>query len=343
MRILQTTIVALLIAGTSLAQGQYRFNLNSGQSGFTWSGSTSLGGVVPDSTNQHSLSGYADISVNNGSYPLSSGSFEGGVMNVSPNIAAYVSGPLGINLADIDVNNLSLSSRTIGTFAMSPGTGSFTATVENTILSGQLIIDPLAGSTINQDLAGTVTSSQVTGNIYKTSTGMHFSIPLNINISGSDPGSGVSGSVSINGSIVGDFTAQSPNIYCISAPNSGAQSGGQIGYWGSTSVSNNDLTLVASGIPTNQFGIFYYGPNAIQIPFGNGYRCVGGGVYRMNVLQSGATGFYQKDLDFYGAPPFGAPEVDPGETWCFQCWFRDPPAGGSTFNLTNAVSVDFIP
>ena len=343
MRYLFTTVAALLIAGTSLAQGQYRFNLDSGQSGFTWSGSTSLGNVVPDSTNQHSLSGYADISVNNGSYPLSSGSFEGGVMNVSPNIAAYVSGPLGINLADIDVNNLSLSSRTIGDFAMSPGTGSFTATVENTILNGQLIIDPLAGSTISEDLAGTVSTSQVTGNIYKTSSGMHFSIPLNINISGSDPGSGVSGSVSINGTITGDFVATNPNIYCIAAPNSGAQSGGQIGYWGSTSVSNNDLTLIATGIPTNQFGIFYYGPNAIQVPFGNGYRCVGGGVYRMNVLQSGATGSYQKDLDFYGSAPFGAPEVDAGETWRFQCWFRDPPAGGSTFNLTNAISVDFIP
>ena len=343
MRYLFTTVAALLIAGTSLAQGQYRFNLDSGQSGFTWSGSTSLGNVVPDSTNQHSLSGYADVSINNGSYPLSNGSFEGGVMNVSPNIAAYVSGPLGINLADIDVNNLSISARTTGSFSMSPGSGSFTATVENTILSGQLVIDPLAGSTINQDLAGTITSSQVTGNIYKTSSGMHFSIPLNINISGSDPGSGVSGSVSINGTITGDFVATNPNIYCIAAPNSGAQSGGQIGYWGSTSVSNNDLTLIATGIPTNQFGIFYYGPNAIQVPFGNGYRCVGGGVYRMNVLQSGATGSYQKDLDFYGSAPFGAPEVDAGETWRFQCWFRDPPAGGSTFNLTNAVSVDFIP
>ncbi|MDE0892020.1 MAG: hypothetical protein OSB14_07535 [Planctomycetota bacterium] len=343
MRYLFTTVAALLIAGTSLAQGQYRFNLDSGQSGFTWSGSTSLGNVVPDSTNQHSLSGYADVSINNGSYPLSTGSFEGGVMNVSPNIAAYVSGPLGINLADIDVNNLSISARTTGSFSMSPGSGSFTATVENTILSGQLVIDPLAGSTINQDLAGTITSSQVTGNIYKTSSGMHFSIPLNINISGSDPGSGVSGSVSINGTITGDFVATNPNIYCIAAPNSGAQSGGQIGYWGSTSVSNNDLTLIATGIPTNQFGIFYYGPNAIQVPFGNGYRCVGGGVYRMNVLQSGATGSYQKDLDFYGSAPFGAPEVDAGETWRFQCWFRDPPAGGSTFNLTNAISVDFIP
>ena len=343
MRYLFTTVAALLIAGTSLAQGQYRFNLDSGQSGFTWSGSTSLGNVVPDSTNQHSLSGYADISVNNGSYPLSSGSFEGGVMNVSPNIAAYVSGPLGINLADIDVNNLSLSSRTIGDFAMSPGTGSFTATVENTILNGQLIIDPLAGSTISEDLAGTVSTSQVTGNIYKTSSGMHFSIPLNINISGSDPGSGVSGSVSINGTITGDFVATNPNIYCIAAPNSGAQSGGQIGYWGSTSVSNNDLTLIASGIPTNQFGIFYYGPNAIQVPFGNGYRCVRPqGLQRLNPAVSTTLGEATRALDLTQTP---LDTYQPGDTRYFQFWYRDPndPNGVANFNLSDGIELTFWP
>ncbi len=343
MRYTFSTIASLLLASSALAQGEYRFNLDTSQSGFTWSGSTSLGGVVPDSTNNHTLSGHQDVSVFNGSYPLSSARIEGGVMNVSPNIAAWVSGPLGINLADIDITNLSVSSRTLTSFNLSSGAGSFTVQVENTILSGNLTIDPLAGSTINENLAGTVTTSNVSGNLYKTSSGMHFSIPIIMNINASDPSSGISGSLSVNGNIVGDFVASNPTIYCIAAPNSGSSLGGQISYWGSTSVSNNDLTLIASGIPTNQFGIFYYGPNAIQNTFGNGWRCVGGGVHRMNVMHSGATGSYQKDLDFYGMPPYGAAEVDPGETWRFQCWFRDPPAGGATFNLTNAVSVDFIP
>ena len=343
MRPTLTIFASLLFAGSALAQGEYRFDLNSSQSGFTWSGTTSLGSVVPDSTNNHTLSGHQDVSVFNGSYPLSSARLEGGVMSVSPNIAAYVSGPLGINLADIDITNLSVSSRTLTTFNLSAGAGSFTTVVENTILSGNLTIDPLTGGTISENLAGTVTTSTVSGNLYKTSSGMHFSIPIIMDIDASDPGSGISGSLSVNGNIVGDFDAPAPAIYCIGAPNSNTSSGGQIGYWGSTSVSNNDLTLIATGIPTNQFGIFFYGPNAIQVPFGNGFRCVGGGVFRMNVQHSGATGSYQKDLDFFGVPPYGAAEVDPGETWRFQCWFRDPPAGGATFNLTNAVSVEFIP
>ena len=343
MRHTLTAIASLLLASTALAQGEYRFDLNSGQSGFSWTGSTSLGGVVPDSSNNHSLSGHLNATVTNGSYPLSSARLEGGVMNVSPNIAAYVSGPLGINLADIDVTNLAISSRTSGSFNLSQGAGSFTTIVENTILSGTLTIAPLTGDTITQDLAGTISTATVTGNLSKTSSGMSLSIPIILNIDASDPGSGISGSLSVSGNIVGNFTAASPAIYCIAAPNSGSSAGGQIGYSGSTSVSSNNLTLTATGIPTNQFGIFFYGPNAIQVPFGNGFRCVGGGVFRMNVLQSGATGSYQKQLNFFGAAPQGAPEVDPGETWRFQCWFRDPPAGGATFNLTNTVSVDFIP
>ena len=241
-----TTIYGVAkVAGELLSDYYYaRFDLDTSQSGFTWSGSTSLGSVVPDSTNNHTLSGHQDVSVFNGSYPLSSARIEGGVMNVSPNIAAYVSGPLGINLADIDVTNLSVSSRTLSTFNLSSGGGSFTVQVENTILSGNLTIDPLAGSTINENLAGTVTTSTVSGNLYKTSSGMHFSIPIIMNINASDPSSGISGSLSVNGNIVGDFDAPNPTIYCIAAPNSGSSFGGQIGYWGSTSVSNNDLTLI---------------------------------------------------------------------------------------------------
>ena len=36
--------------------------------------------------------------------------------------------------------------------------------------------------------------------------------------------------------------------------------------------------------------------------------------------------------------------IDPGETWHFQGWYRDPfgPCG-SAFNISNAVSVTFTP
>ena len=51
-----------------------------------------------------------------------------------------VIGARGNNLADIDVTNLSVSSRALSPFTLSNGAGSFTTQVENTILSGTLTI-----------------------------------------------------------------------------------------------------------------------------------------------------------------------------------------------------------
>jgi hypothetical protein len=126
--------------------------------------------------------------------------------------------------------------------------------------------------------------------------------------------------------------------YCTSTLNS---SGGmaQIYSLGSNSVSSNNLTLGASPVPSVQFGIFFYGPNEIEIPFGNGIRCVGGGVNRLPVEQSDNFFNIQHAVDNTTSPH--SSNLTSGSTWKFQCWFRDPPAGGSTFNLSTGLSVTF--
>jgi hypothetical protein len=35
--------------------------------------------------------------------------------------------------------------------------------------------------------------------------------------------------------------------------------------------------------------------------------------------------------------------ITPGSTWNFQAWFRDTAAGGSAFDLSDAVAVSFRP
>ncbi len=127
--------------------------------------------------------------------------------------------------------------------------------------------------------------------------------------------------------------------YCEGLVNS-TGSRGSISSSGSTSHSANALTLSASGLPSNQFGLFFYGPNQIQISFGNGLRCVGGGVYRLNTpALTDAMGEISRDVDFNAAPmSAGAGLVVPGSRWNFQFWFRDPAAGGATFNLTDGLT-----
>jgi hypothetical protein len=94
---------------------------------------------------------------------------------------------------------------------------------------------------------------------------------------------------------------------------------------------------------TSKPGIFYYGPNQIQIPFGDGNRCVGAGgtgVFRLPVVFTDSSGEALQDLDFSVAGTL-ADNIQAGEVWNFQFWFRDPLAGGATFNLSDALEVTF--
>jgi hypothetical protein len=143
---------------------------------------------------------------------------------------------------------------------------------------------------------------------------------------------------SLSGPTKGPGTPPDVYSYCNSNQNS---SGGaaQIYTLGSNSIGANDLILGASPVPVNQFGIFYYGSNEIEVPFGNGIRCVGGGVNRLPVEQSDNFFNIAHSVN-NGQAPHSA-NLTPGSTWKFQCWFRDTVAGGSGFNLSNGKSITF--
>jgi probable HAF family extracellular repeat protein len=132
-----------------------------------------------------------------------------------------------------------------------------------------------------------------------------------------------------------------PWTYCTSTPNStGAPA--TIHSKGSTSISTNVFSISAIGGVPSQFGLFYYGPNQVEVPFGDGFRCVGGGIHRLNpAFQSDDSGTSLRHLDF--TQPELSP-VTPGSTWSFQHWYRDPLGpGGTGFNLSDALRVTFCP
>ena len=43
----------------------------------------------------------------------------------------------------------------------------------------------------------------------------------------------------------------------------------------------------------------------------------------------------------FTAPPTSSGAILAGSTWNFQAWYRDVPAGGAGWNLSDAVSVTF--
>ncbi len=137
-------------------------------------------------------------------------------------------------------------------------------------------------------------------------------------------------------SLLLDCSAELGANYCLSGAN-----GAVIAATGSESVAANDLTLVASGVPVNQFGIFYYGDTQLQLPFGLGFRCVGGtnGIFRLGPpINSGSGGEIVRAVDLT-SPPHASGQILPGSTWNFQGWFRS----GTTFDLTDGVSISFVP
>jgi hypothetical protein len=81
------------------------------------------------------------------------------------------------------------------------------------------------------------------------------------------------------------------------------------------------------------------------VPFGDGQLCVNGEIFRLNPpALTDANGAVERPLDLT-QPPFdsGTGMATPFSSWNFQYWYRDPAAGGSGFNTSDAVEVTFCP
>ncbi len=119
---------------------------------------------------------------------------------------------------------------------------------------------------------------------------------------------------------------------------------------GSVSVADDDLLLSATQVPPFQFGLFIVGGGQINLPFGDGLRCVSAGatgLQRFNpAVNAGPSGtlLLGPGIVAHSHANFPLPgRIQVGGTYYFQAWFRDPFAGpcGSGFNLTNGLAATF--
>ncbi len=122
--------------------------------------------------------------------------------------------------------------------------------------------------------------------------------------------------------------------YCHAAANStGAPA--LMSMTGSGSLAANDLTLQTSGLP-DQLCLYFHGPLKTEVPFGNGLRCIAGDLTRLGPPQAASGGSVSRAVDLVAAG------LAPGRVH-FQCWFRDPAAGGASFNLSDGLEVVITP
>ncbi|MFT4540330.1 MAG: WD40 repeat protein [Planctomycetota bacterium] len=124
--------------------------------------------------------------------------------------------------------------------------------------------------------------------------------------------------------------------YCQPSPNStGAPA--QISACGSLGLAQQDFSLVARSMPEHQPYLFFSGTNQVQLPFGDGIQCAGGSITRLHAPRSVTAGTASVLVDLTQAG------ITAPASWNFQCWYRDPAAGGSGFNLSDGLKADFTP
>ena len=156
----------------------------------------------------------------------------------------------------------------------------------------------------------------------------------------------VSGFASCNGVQIMPETIPIGSAYCNPANVNSTGMPGVISATGSVIASDNDVTLNASGLPTNQFGFFLNSMSQGFVPnpgLSQGNLCLSGAIGRYNsmaqLFNSGSTGTGDLSLDLTNTPtPAGPTAISMGQTWNFQSWYRDLNPM-PTSNFTDAVSI----
>ena len=132
--------------------------------------------------------------------------------------------------------------------------------------------------------------------------------------------------------------------YCVAANNTTGVPGAMFAT-GSLIASNDDLTLGATNLPVNQFGIFLasmtQGFNMGTNGTSNGNLCLGGAIGRFNTIRnSGAAGEFTLTVGTQMIPQGGGTvAIMAGQTWNFQAWHREGAGLGS--NFTDGLEVMF--
>lgn len=135
--------------------------------------------------------------------------------------------------------------------------------------------------------------------------------------------------------------------YCTAVANSSGSAGTMSGS-GSNVAASNNVTVTASNLPANQFGIFVTSLDQGFVPGGNGTSngniCLGGVIGRYTapsqILSTGAGGTFSLPIDLTAVPQGnGTVMVMSGQSWNYQAWHRDGVGLGS--NFTDGLEIMF--
>lgn len=205
------------------AQSRFVFTLDPNLSSFTFSGSTTLGPIVGQ-PNTFKASGGVELDLQIGGGAVTNGRFvPGSSAAVIPTLNAIVPNPITPLLPPLATMTVTgvLAEFTSPAFAVAGG--SFSTQVTATMLSGNANVTAL-GQNFSIPLTGNQsTPAPISGTISHGTGGFLLNVPLSGTFAFVEPNTGISGSLTIAGTVRGDDQALSPDTLQISLGTGGSQ------------------------------------------------------------------------------------------------------------------------
>ncbi len=115
---------------------------------------------------------------------------------------------------------------------------------------------------------------------------------------------------------------------------------------GTASLSNDTLVLIGQYTENNQSGLYFQANNDLSPGnlWGDGLQCAGGGLKRLGVRFSDASGY--SDTSAWATPiSVKAGNITAGDTKYYQLWYRNPfnSPCGNEFNASNGYAITWAP
>ena len=229
--------VVATLASPMTAQGRHLFTLDTTMSSFSASGTIVVPGIGPVAVIAQpptfSLSGSLSTNLTLAAGAIASGQIvPGSTTVVVPTLNATVPNPIPflpplgtVTITGVQANFASVDPLTGApkSFAVAPG-GTFTTSAVATLLSGTATIVVTGLPTLTIPLAGEQNSPEpISGAITAKYIGFCFNVPLSTTVPFSDPTTGISGTLTVSGTIAADDEDLATDVGSISVGSGGVQ------------------------------------------------------------------------------------------------------------------------
>ncbi|MFN9787293.1 MAG: hypothetical protein ACK57N_12050 [Planctomycetia bacterium] len=360
---LRSALSTLFLATLASAQSNYDFAILGSQSNFTWTGTSSLGAIVGNPSNQFRLEGGLVVTMGATAGTPDLVGIVGGNALVTPDIRGRINNPLPFlpPVATLEINGLTLSP-SAPPVAVAPG-GAFAGSLTLTATSGTLTVSPLGGTPTTTSMVGATSTPQSTsGTLVRNGVLLQLALPINTTFPFSDPTTATTGTFTVVGTMRAEYSLS--KAYCFGDGTSGAcpcgnqsttasasgclnstLAGGRLVGAGLASTAADSLSLSVSNLPATTTVLLFQGTTATAAAFGDGLRCAAGTILRLGTRTTSAGAASWPGTG--GAPNLSAIGAIPtaGGVRTYQAWYRNSASfcTPSVFNLTNGLQVTWLP